>query len=1268
MVRILPSASLLVVLAGLCGCGRGPGSADVAKPAASTMTATGVVHGGQNPVSGATIQLWAVGNTGYGSAATPLISATLTTSDGTGTTDSNANAGNANNTLPTGNFTITGDYTCPASDPYVYITASGGNPGLTAGTNNSAIVLMAALTDCNTLKANAATTFITINEVTTVASVYALAQFMGPSGSIGYFPSSSQGIVNAFAAVGNMVNIGTGTARSTTLNGTGYVPQAEIDSLAGAIAPCVNSSSSTSTACNSLFSAAPAGSLSTLLATRTIALNPGANVSAVYTLIGGSPPFPPTLTSVPNDWTVALAYDVSGATHPHGMALDSAGNVWITNWNGNSPTSPQVMAMSNSGVPSNYIYTDSAHLNGPQGIAVDLLNHVWIANTNNSSAASLYLNANNIDPAYAPLTTSGASLNAPVKVAADPYGNIWFTNSGNNTVTELTPSSGGFGSGYTTSVYSGSGLSSPNGIAIDASGNAWIANQTGASITEFLPQPGGTLEGAVGNNYSGGGLNEPDSVSIDGSGNLWMTDYVNNEVAELSSSGSPISTSGGYTAGGVNDSFGLSIDGAGNVWVPDENNNRLTELNSSGVAISPGTGYQSASLGQPGFDAIDASGNVWVLNASPVTLNGPETLTEFIGLAAPTFMPVAQAVANAQLGQRPGTLAIETTTASISTGNVAAFYDQGFNAAGGSGNYSWAILNTGAQSGQLTALQNIGLSFTSSGTLSGTPTATGSYPFTVKLTDTTTGGTLTAAYTLVINAATQTVCSHDGTGNAVLNGNYAFLLSGFNPGGHFFDEIGDFKADGGGNIKNGNADANGDQNIANFSSGEVQYTFSGTYSIGSADDRGIMTVSNSNSGTPGTGLPASTSYCFAADNVVAGVAQGGHIIQADSSGFILTGIFQIQTPADFTTAALGNSYAFGMQGVDGTTPNRRGMTGQFTLNGSGGLTSGQLDTANLTYNGTTYVNNYSAANAIASSGSSYSVASTGRGTLTLEAGGNPLSFVTYVAGTGNQLFLLASNASSSGTTPLLVGSAMQQTTTSFTTANVKATSAFRASGAVNPNTPPILDVVRVGQYTFDGAGNFSLVQDQNSGGVITTPATNDASGTYTVSSLGYLTVGGGPDFYLFAPGAGFGLGTGFAAPLYFMVPQVLPSGGFTSSNLYTYSDGNYGVGTLFPSAYNNNDGVPGVFDASVILTSSGTAATVTLDEVNEPGTSAFISTGQTIPETFRLDPAYGPTTGRTFFQQQGQTFAVGYIVSPTQIFLIQAQSGTDGLIIQADHQ
>ena len=157
----------------------------------------GTVHGGQQPIVGASIQLYAAGTTGYGSSASPLLTSAVTTD-------------------ATGSFSITGDYTCPSSTSQLYIVATGGNPGLTPGTNNAASALMTALGPCSlnsghyTLDPNA---FISINEVTTVASVYALSAFMGGDAThVGASGTNAVGLANSFAIVNNLVNTAAGVA------------------------------------------------------------------------------------------------------------------------------------------------------------------------------------------------------------------------------------------------------------------------------------------------------------------------------------------------------------------------------------------------------------------------------------------------------------------------------------------------------------------------------------------------------------------------------------------------------------------------------------------------------------------------------------------------------------------------------------------------------------------------------------------------------------------------------------------------------------------------------------------------------------------------------------------------------------------------------------------------------------------------------------------------------------------------------------------------
>jgi hypothetical protein len=321
MVRTLACIVLGVSLASLSGCSAGSASMDSRIATAAARTASGSVYGGQNPVSGATIQLWAVGTTGYGSAATPLIGATLTTSDGTGVVNSNANAGNANNTLSAGSFTISGDYICPTASTLVYLTAIGGNPGLGGTVNNSAIVMLAALGQCGTLNS---ATFISINEVITAGSIEVLSSFMSGGGSIGS-PSdavSLQAIANAFAEVSKVVNTSTGGA----LNGF-----PKLNTLANAVVPCVNSTGATSSNCVSLFTdATPSGGTApttVLGAILDVALNPTLNGTAIYNLSTANAPFQPALTSAPVLWNITTGGAAVSACGTSGGGDNVSGTV-----------------------------------------------------------------------------------------------------------------------------------------------------------------------------------------------------------------------------------------------------------------------------------------------------------------------------------------------------------------------------------------------------------------------------------------------------------------------------------------------------------------------------------------------------------------------------------------------------------------------------------------------------------------------------------------------------------------------------------------------------------------------------------------------------------------------------------------------------------------------------------------------------------------------------------------------------------------------------
>ena len=283
--RLVAVSSLTVLLAGcgMTGTNVSPGSTP-----GHGFAVNGTVHGGQQPVVGAQIALYAAGKTGVASAPRSMLTAPVQTDSA-------------------GNFNISGLYSCQPGDQ-VYLVATGGDAGSGA---NGAISLMTALGSCANLVANASTTFITVNEATTVASVYALAGFMNGVQALGSGASaaSMNALAAAFANVQTLVNTATGFAPTAT-TGNGIVPQTTINSLANSLAACVNSTAA-GTACSNLFSYSSAGGSTpadTLQAAVNIAHFPATNAAQIFGLASASPPFLPTLTAAPASYSIAVAH------------------------------------------------------------------------------------------------------------------------------------------------------------------------------------------------------------------------------------------------------------------------------------------------------------------------------------------------------------------------------------------------------------------------------------------------------------------------------------------------------------------------------------------------------------------------------------------------------------------------------------------------------------------------------------------------------------------------------------------------------------------------------------------------------------------------------------------------------------------------------------------------------------------------------------------------------------------------------------------------
>ena len=473
-ISIFSCVSIVLFLATGCAGSTSSGNSGIA-PISTIIS--GRVHGGQQPVSGATIQLYAVSTTANAGASTPMLTNPVTTaSDGT--------------------FTITNDYTCPTSNPLVYIVATGGNPGLPGNASNSGIAMMSMIGLCNTLTTSPSTTFIFIDEITTVVAVQVLAPFMTDYAHIGSSPSSISGVGGAFATATSEVDFSTGQFGA----GGTYVdlPIVTVNTLADIISACINTAGG-SAPCTSLFSNT-GGTSNTISAALQMAISPGQNTAALYSLITAAPPFQPYFTSVPTDFTSTVGYTIPPSSEILAGTLDSNGQVWL-------------------------------YLGG--------YNYNTATNTSTDSAGYIAVYDNNFNQLFTVMPGTGG-LYYPTSLTPDASGHVFAMNA-NNTVSEFSSTGAALSpaAGWPTGVTStfsptGTGNSYVSGtnqtgpIAVDALGNIWGSIPYGAipgdcyfelnsSGTNITP----TLSATTGTFCTVSGVYGIDSGALDGLGNAW---------------------------------------------------------------------------------------------------------------------------------------------------------------------------------------------------------------------------------------------------------------------------------------------------------------------------------------------------------------------------------------------------------------------------------------------------------------------------------------------------------------------------------------------------------------------------------------------------------------------------------------------------------------------------------------------------------------------------------------------------------------------------
>lgn len=532
---------------------------------------------------------------------------------------------------------------------------------------------------------------VVINERTTVAAGYALAQFLDARGISGTRP----GLQNAAAISHNLADITTGQIApllASPPNGLLTSTLATFNTLADLVAGCVAGQT-----CQSLLTLAqPPGKpqpANTLEAVGDIARTPGNNVPALFALAGIRQTYTPALTAAPDAWTLALRYDGNGheLDGPGNLAFDADGNAWITNnytYNPNPRASvcgdTKVVKLTPTGqdAPGAPYYGGGLYGAG-FGITQDPKGHVWIGNFGFQGSqcpvdpSPFYRSVSEFGPRGAALSPPFGWRYGPIVqpqgTVSDRQGNIWIANCGGPTITEYPH--GRPQLARTITPPASLPLAKPFDIAVDTAGRKWVTDNGNNSV--LMLSADGVPQRSVTN-----GIRRPFGIASDSLGNVWVAnnailpvpcgadttpsfaDAVQNFQPGALNPGPSVTMIGPdgqtpaqpFVNGGIFLPWGVAVDGDDTVWVSNFGGRRLVHLCGArlsacppgyrtGQPLSPAaTGYTSDSLARNTGVQVDPSGNVWLANnwltAAVQTNPGAHEMVVFIGLAAPVKTPL----------------------------------------------------------------------------------------------------------------------------------------------------------------------------------------------------------------------------------------------------------------------------------------------------------------------------------------------------------------------------------------------------------------------------------------------------------------------------------------------------------------------------------------------------------------------------------------------------------------------------------------------------
>jgi len=270
------------------------------------------------------------------------------------------------------------------------------------------------------------------------------------------------------------------------------------------------------------------------------------------------------LLSLPNP-PPGFLFSISDVLYPGGVAVDSAGNIYVSDSHRN-----RIDKFSSQGDPISHwgqSGDDDGNFNYPQGLAIDSSNNLYVADVENNRVQKFSADGTFLKEWGEPGSGTG-QFNRPYNIAVDNKNNVYVVDSENNRIQEFTSD------GVYIRSFSGSGggpgeLRSPQGVAVDSSGDVYVGNRPTGRVEEFLPD--GTAQAG----FDWAGVHD---VAVDAAGNIYLANASRSCVQEFTPAGTLLTQWGreGTAPGQFNFLARITVDNARNrVLITDAQNNRV---------------------------------------------------------------------------------------------------------------------------------------------------------------------------------------------------------------------------------------------------------------------------------------------------------------------------------------------------------------------------------------------------------------------------------------------------------------------------------------------------------------------------------------------------------------------------------------------------------------------------------------------------------------------------------------------------------------------